>query len=62
MTNFPTQLPTPWRTLPTVSIEKDKNECNHTFPLWMVIPQQGCTVNCPICRKPRFIPGSQIIW
>ncbi len=37
-----------------------ENDCDHTFPLWMVIPPQGCTVNCPICGKPRFIQSTQI--
>ncbi len=46
--------------LPTVNIPKDNDSCEHAFPIWMVVPPQGCTVTCPICRKPRFIQGGQI--
>ena len=62
MINTPTQLTTPLGFLPTVSTIDINNECTHTFPLWMVVPPQGCTINCPICGKSRFIPGSQIIY
>ena len=51
---------TPNWTLPIINIPKGSNNCGHTFPIWMVIPPQGCTVTCPVCGKPTFIQGTQI--
>jgi hypothetical protein len=54
----------PWYKNPNgcPSVEPTSNICNHTFALWMVIPPQGATIQCPICRSPRFIQGTQITW
>ena len=36
--------------------------CNHTFPIWMVIPMGGCVVKCPVCGTDRFINGPTFSW
>ncbi len=60
MTNILTTIPWSGETVSAVTPKIINDNCTHTFPIWMVVPPQGCTINCPTCGKPTFIQGTQI--